>query len=112
MKHEARTTSTMTTTSCLPRTLKSIQNVVLHTMNAYLSKIDSSYKGEQTHGNFSKGKTGGRLSVFFTESGIMGMLRGKDYYAIDRVYPFSGAILYLCCGLTDSAPVMNTFTNM
>ena len=46
-----------------------------------------------------------KLDGFFTEDGIRGMLEGKDYKAVDMVFPFVGAFIDMCCGDEESCPI-------
>ena len=77
-----------------------------------MQEVEQTSKGYGIHVDYSKGVVGPRLNGFFTENGIIGMLEGKDYEAMDIVSPFLGAILDMCWGEQDNAPITRTYTKL
>lgn len=110
LKDENRTTSAILSRAGEPRTFKFVRKRVLRCLNEFLRDVESSSRGYGLHVDFSSGESGLRLSGFFTEHGIVGMLEAKDYDVMDMVSPFIGAIIDRCCGLVDVATVTSSFT--
>ena len=55
--------------------------------------------------NYTSSEKGKRVNGIFTNEGIRRMLGGKNYRAIDMVFPFVAAFIDMCCGETDSCPL-------
>lgn len=109
MKDESRKSSAITSSNGAPRTFKSIRRHVLGSANSFLKQVQRGSAGYGLHVDFSKGDHANRLNGFFTETGVVGMIEGKDYDNLDMVFPFVGAIIDRCCGLSD-APLASCFT--
>ena len=110
LRDEKRFTSNITKKDGTARSFSQVRKKILHTVNRFLQEVEQTSKGHGIHVDYSKGVVGPRLNGFFTENGIIGMLEGKDYEAMDIVSPFLGAILDMCCGEQDNAPITRTYT--
>lgn len=62
------------------------------------------------HVDYSQGIIGGRLSGFFLDTGVIGMLEASDYDNMDMVSTFIAALIDTCCGTSEDAPVTESFT--
>lgn len=56
--------------------------------NSILAQIEEKYALPGLHVNFAKREKSAQLNGLFTGDGLRGMLEGKDYYAVDMVFPF------------------------
>lgn len=109
LKDSERTSPAMCTMTGVPRPFNFIRKEVLHTLNKLLACIQRSSSGYGLQVDFSKGETSGRLSGFFTEDGVIGMLQAKHFDTVDMVAPFLGAIVDMCCGSEEKTPVTKTY---
>lgn len=73
--------------------LSSVRMALLRACNAILAHVEEKYALPGLHVDFAKtGKTT-QLNGLFTADGLRGMLEGKDYYAVDMVFPFVAAFI-------------------
>lgn len=66
--------------------------------------------GYRLHVDYSRGESGGSLSGFFLDAGIMGMLEGHGYELMDMISPFIGAIIDTRYGELTDVAVTTVFT--
>lgn len=109
LKDTERSSPAMCTMAGLPRSFNTIRKEILHCLNKLLRNVQRSSSGYGLHVDFSKGETAGRLSGFFTETGVVGMLEAQNFDTLDMVAPFLGAVVDTCCGTEEKAPVTNTY---
>lgn len=104
-----RTKNSILTGEGEPRTFKQVRKSVLNILNIFLADVEKSSAGCGLYVDFSKGVFTDRLSVLFTDTGIICMLEGRDFEAIDMNSPFLGAIVDICCGTKKEATVTKCF---
>lgn len=78
----------MTYQSSNPKPYDVIQKFVFKLKNKLLKKFDSEEMGNGKMADFSKGRNGGRITGFFTETISLGMIEEKNYKNFDLVAPF------------------------
>lgn len=74
------------------RFLKSVWKL----MNKFLKQAEARMRGASQGMDNSKAKNGGRITGLFRNTGVIGMLEGKDYKIPDLVSPFLDQIVNVC----------------
>lgn len=69
------------------------RTAILRACNSLLRAIEKDCTTTSMHIDFSTKETSSALNGFFLESGIRGMLEGKDYRNLDYVFPFVAAFI-------------------
>jgi hypothetical protein len=77
------------------------RTAVLRACNSLLRAIQNDSATTAIHIDFSTKEASSALNGFFLESGIRGMLEGKDYRNLDYVFPFVAAFIDRVSGLQE-----------
>lgn len=80
----------------------SMKNSVLRAVNSMLTEIQTKYPMPGRNVDFAKKEASSGLNGLFTNDGLKGMLEGKDYQAVDYIFPFVAAFTDRCLGRVDS----------
>ena len=83
----------------------------MNASNAILAEIEKNYSATGLHVDFSKKEKTAQLNGFFLRDGVRGMLEGKNYRAIDLVFPFIAAFVDRALGFQDQ-PTLTTLNMM
>ena len=97
-KHHSGSNSTATS-------FKNIRTSILRGCNTLLRYFENSHLMPGTRIDFSKKEASSQLNGFYTSTGLRGMLEGKDFKALDFVFPFIFAYVDTWLGYEDSAPL-------
>lgn len=101
----SRSTSAMKLCSSEWKPYNVVWKTVLKLPNDLLNRKEREQKGSRKRIDLHKGKNGGRMIGFFTETGILGMLEGNDYESIDLVSPLLREIVDVYCKNSKAACV-------
>lgn len=72
---------------------------VLRGANMFLRNIHKQWTAPGISFHYCGSGTGSRLDGIFTETGLRGMLEGKEYDLLDEVFPFIAAYMDRVCGI-------------
>lgn len=89
------------------RSLSSLKTLLLRACNSYLSFINDTHSLPDLNVDFSRKDSSLQLNGLFLHSGVRGMLEGKDYRNVDKVFPFVMAFVDRVLGHTTSCPLTN-----
>jgi len=89
---------------------KSCKNQLLSGCNNLLIGYQNDFRVTRLRVDFSSSQTSGQLNGFFTSTGVKGMLEGKDYHAIDTVFPFVAGFLDKATGFHNVAHLTTVHT--
>lgn len=85
----------------------SCKSQLLNGCNNLLSAYQKEFPIPGLQVSFSTAQKSSQLNGFFTSTGVKGMLEGKDYAAVDTVFPFIAAFLDRAIGCADN-PALTT----
>ena len=88
-----------------PRPISSYRMNILRAVNSILATIEKDFGAPGLHIDFSKHERSTQLNGLYVREGLRGMLEGKNYRALDMVFPIIVGFLERCLGFA-SAPVL------
>lgn len=101
-KDETRTTESKTKKTRSRKTFKSARKTVLRSASQLLALVQCSLMGYSQHTDFAEWDRSDRLDRLFTDSGLVGMIEGKDDNCINMVVPFKAGMVDGCDDLDDA----------
>lgn len=110
LQDSLRQTTSMVTVGERNRTFKPKRKYVLHVFNICVVDVERSSPRSGLHDDFSKGVSVDHPSGVFVDTGITGMLEARGFNSIDMISPFLEAIVDICCGTGEEAPMTKWFT--
>jgi len=92
------------------RVMSSQRSNILKSFNAILAEIEKNYPATGLHVDFSKKEKSAQMNGFYLRDGVRGMLEGKNYRAVDMVFPFLAAFFDRAVGFSQdpSFTALNT----
>lgn len=94
-----------------PRTFPIINKLVFEQLNRILKHFEQIAVGTRSGIDFSKGKSGGRISGFMlAENGMLEMLEASENESVENTSPFSGQIVDALCEESNTAPETKVFS--
>jgi len=92
------------------RTLSSQRIQVLKVCNAILAEVENTYPASGLHVDFSKTEKTSQLNGLFLREGVRGMLEGKNFRAVDMVFPFVLSFIDRILGFQGTADLTSVHT--
>lgn len=93
-----------------PRPFYQIRSIVLSELNEFLRPLSKLSLVFELQVNFSKAERTHNVTGVLDEQGSIGMLGASDFYHLDQVSSYLGAIVDFFCENDNNTPVTKMFT--
>ena len=90
--------------------IRGAKTALLRGCNSILRAFEADFRVSNLHVDFSSSQKSAQLNGFFTNTGVKGMLEGKDYHQLDMVFPFVAAFIDRASRRTIEAPLTSVCT--